>query len=263
MKLEVLMSTMNQSDFGLVEKANLNTDTIIINQTNFNKYAEKKIRGNIFRMYSYNELGVGRSRNTALLRSEADICLIADDDITYNDNYEKIILESFKDNPNVDSIIFNIDFIDKKKKYRKKNKNQVINKINFMKHGGPKIAFKREKIIEKNIYFSLLFGGGSKYGSGEDSLFIKEMLNSNLNVISVDKTIGVIDNTKRDSTWFTGFNEKYLLDKGALFLNLFPYTWLLFCLQFSIRHKKKFSKDYTRRKIFFTLIKGAREYQEN
>lgn len=255
MRLEILMSTMNQEHFELINQANINSDTVLINQTDINSYSEIKKNNHLIRKYSYNERGVGKSRNHALLASDADICLIADDDIKYNEDYEEIILAEFENNKDADVIIFDV-FILEEKGYRPyRNKNKKINKFNFMKHGGPKIAFRRDNIVKNNIFFSLLFGGGAKYGSGEDSIFLKECLNSGLKVYEVDKNIGEIDNRK--STWFNGYTDKYYYDKGALFKVLFPLIWPLMCLQYILRHHRKKGGLVGKIKQMF---KGAREY---
>lgn len=255
MKLEVLMSTMNQTSFKLVEQANIQTDAIIINQTNVHSYLETEHEGNLIRMYSYNERGIGKSRNKALMLSEADICLIADDDVKYRDDYEEIILNEFKKNSDADLIIFDF-FILEEDGYRPyRNKNKKLNQLNFMKHGGPKIAFRRDSIIKKNIFFSLLFGGGAKYGSGEDTLFLKECLSSGLKVYETETNIGEIDN--RDSTWFAGYNEKYFYDKGALYKALHPRLWFLMCVQHLVRHHRD-AEDLLG--ILKTMIRGAREF---
>lgn len=46
---------------------------------------------------------------------------------------------------------------------------------------------------------------------------------------------------ERDSTWNTGDTKKYLKDKGALFRNLSPKLWVLFCLQDAIRHSSEYN----------------------
>ena len=44
---------------------------------------------------SFTERGVGLSRNNALMRASADICLFADDDIIYENNYKEILNRYF------------------------------------------------------------------------------------------------------------------------------------------------------------------------
>lgn len=256
MKFQILMSTMNLKDFSLIDECKIKSNTIIINQTDRLNYQEKIMDGKKLEIHSFPELGIGRSRNNALLKSSAEICLIADDDIEYVDDYEQMILKEFELNPKADVIVFNLDVIRATGLEKGKNKNKRLNKFTFMSHGGPQIAFKRSKILEKNIWFTLLFGGGAKYGSGEDSLFLKQAIDSGLVAYSSDKLIGTVDS--RESSWFTGFNEKYLYDRGALFRTMFPKVWSLICLQFIIRHRKKFLKVKNPYKI---MIQGAREYK--
>ena len=40
------------------------------------------------KIYSFDERGVGLSRNSALMRADADIIVFADSDVIYNDDYE-------------------------------------------------------------------------------------------------------------------------------------------------------------------------------
>ena len=61
MKLEVLMSCMNQSNFDLTEKMNLTTDILIVNQTNKNKYEKRIVNGNIQRMISNTQKGLSKT----------------------------------------------------------------------------------------------------------------------------------------------------------------------------------------------------------
>ena len=98
LKLQVLISTMNQKDFSLLERMNIQTDAIIINQCD--KYEVKffDYKGNKIKWFSLNEKGVGLSRNTALFHADGDILLFADDDVVYNENYEEIILNEFEKN---------------------------------------------------------------------------------------------------------------------------------------------------------------------
>ena len=97
MNLEVLLATMDQTDDSVLDFMGVNSDIIVCNQnsekTDYRSYERK---GYNVRWYDFQERGVGLNRNNALLRSTADICLLADDDVKYEDGYEKIILEAFE-----------------------------------------------------------------------------------------------------------------------------------------------------------------------
>ena len=85
MKLQILVSSLNQEVKSLAEKMNLQADAILINQCNENRYEEWTQDGHRIRCYHLAERGVGLSRNTALLRADADLCLFSDEDIVYDD----------------------------------------------------------------------------------------------------------------------------------------------------------------------------------
>ena len=74
---------------------NLDSDAVIINQCDHYGYEEMEIRGHRVRFFSCAERGVGRSRNSAILRADRDICLFSDQDIVYEDGYERAVTEEF------------------------------------------------------------------------------------------------------------------------------------------------------------------------
>lgn len=259
MKIEVLVSTMNQNDISLVEKMNIQTDSILINQTDRNHYFENIINGKRVRMYSFNERGVGLSRNNALMRSDADICLMADDDMVYVDGYKEKVVNAFKENSNADMILFNVPIHKGNGVTKVKvKKNGRVRFINALKYGTVNCAFRREIILKKNILFSLLFGGGARYSSGEDSIFITDVLKNKLKVYSSTDVIAEI--YENGSTWFNGYNKKYLYDRGALFRAIGGNKATLLNLQFVIRHRKLYASEYKMLEAFRIMMSGSNDY---
>lgn len=259
MKVEVLVSTMNQKDISIVDKMNIKGDCIIINQCKKDSYIEKWENNRLIRMYSFNEKGVGRSRNNALMRSDADICIMADDDMVYVDNYEEIILKEFNQNPKADMIIFDVTIFNQKGKTNKVKRNGRVRFFNSLRYGTVNLAFKRKKILGSNIFFSLLFGGGAEYGAGEDSMFIWDCLKNDIKIYSSTSKIANVYNY--ESTWFEGFNDKYFFDKGALFCALSPFFKQLFILQFVIRKYSMYKNDIGFLKAWNLMRAGAKEYK--
>ena len=78
MRVQVLVATMHQTDYSLLEKMNIQTDAIVVNQCDENKIEEFEYNGHKIKWLSLKERGVGLSRNTALMRADADILLFAD-----------------------------------------------------------------------------------------------------------------------------------------------------------------------------------------
>lgn len=214
MSIQVLLSTMNQNDFRLVEKCNIKTNAIIINQCNKEKIVEKEFPFGIIKMICRKEKGLSKSRNLALKYATEDICILCDDDIKYRNGYERIVEKAFKDNKNADIIIFNINSIntDKRKKEKKFNK---IKKLPFYKtYSSVHIAFRRKSIINNKIQFNTDFGAGSGlYSMAEDSIFINDARRKKLSIITYPACIADLYTEK--SSWFNGFDRKYFFDTGA------------------------------------------------
>ena len=77
MKLEVLIAAVNANPRELAEKMNIQSDALIVNQCDKYAYEEFEQNGRRVRCFSMAERGVGLSRNTALMRSEGDVLLLA------------------------------------------------------------------------------------------------------------------------------------------------------------------------------------------
>lgn len=108
MTLEVLVSAVNQQIRDLIERMHLESDAVIINQTDHFAYEEYKYQDNIIRGYNFAEKGVGLSRNNALLRAKGDIVLFSDEDIIYDAGYADKVLKEFEKHPEADMVLFNI-----------------------------------------------------------------------------------------------------------------------------------------------------------
>ncbi|KMK99307.1 glycosyltransferase family A protein [Rossellomorea marisflavi] len=241
MKVEVLVSTMHQKDHSLLERMNISTEAIIVNQCNKNRIENFLYKGRLVKFISLNERGVGLSRNTALMRAEKEICLFADDDVVYVDNYEELIIDAFESNPKAGMIIFNVPSTNKQRPSHITNRTKKLHLFNSLKYGTFCIAVRRDKIFSSNISFSLLFGGGAKFSAGEDSLFIADCFKKKIAIYTSPYVIGEVNHI--ESTWFNGFNEKYFIDKGAFFYCLSKPLKKLLCLQFLVRHRDIIPKE--------------------
>lgn len=259
--IELLIATVNCDNIrNLVTKMNIETNCVVSNQNGIVDYDEYIIKGNSIKCYSLNSLGVGINRNNALFNSTAEICVLADDDIEYYNDYSQIIEDSFRAYQDVDLIIFNLD--DKENKRYKIKKVMNINKLNYTKFGAARISFRRQSILKKRVSFSTLFGGGAMFSAGEDTLFLKDCLDSGLKVKALPITIGKLDENSK-STWFNGYNEKLIRDSGACYSLLFKYTFYLRVLHYAIKRKKEYAQyGISFRKCVKLMYEGAKELKD-
>lgn len=236
--LQVLVATMNQTDFSLAEKMNLQCDTIFANQAAVFDYQTRKMSYGTLQMITTATKGVGLNRNVGLFASDADLLLFADDDVVYYNGLPEAVKRAFEDNSKADVIVFGIDILKGGKLIEKRHlQRRRLYCWNAMRFGAYVIAVRRESVLCHNITFYRQFGGGCIYGSGEDSLFLMDCFRKGLRVYSHDYVLGTC--CKDCSSWFTGYHEKYFYDKGALMRYLFPRVCYLMAVYFAVHFKKE------------------------
>lgn len=213
MRIEVLVATMFQKDLCKYKDMNIQTDAIFINQDNRHEFEQITINNKNVKIITTDDRGVSKSRNTALLNATGDICLIADDDIIYKDDYEKTIQNAFEEIPHADIIIFNTTMLNCKGLIARKDIKKVRRSPKYKTYGAVRIAFRLKSIRKSNIWFNLNFGPGAVFAAGEDSLIVRDANRHGLKIYEHPANIANVDYST--STWFKGYNEKYFYDKGA------------------------------------------------
>lgn len=257
MKYQLLVSAMNQTDFSLIDKMKIDSNTIIINQSDENKYESIIVNDNYIEMYTFNERGVGLSRNSAFMRANSEIIEFADDDMIFVSNYSKKVIQEFEMHPEADAILFSVESLNPDRPLHKIAKYKRVNRIESRKYGCARLAIRREKLIYNNISFSLLFGGGAKYGSGEDTLLIHDLIKAGLKVYI--SPLKIADVRQENSSWFKGYTDKYFFDKGALMYATYPFLCVLIAFVMAIKHSNLSYCMF--KKIFFLYLDGIKDYR--
>lgn len=257
MTYQVLVSTMNQNNSHKFEEMNLSSDAIIVNQGENDSVISIQKGKYELKFYSFNERGVGLSRNTAMMRAQADIIQFADDDMIFTDTYREDVINEFKSHPEADAILFSIESLNPERPLLKIERFRRVRKIEALKYGCARLAIRREKVIYNNLSFSLLFGGGALYGSGEDTLFLQDCIRSGIKIYK--SPVKVADVRQDSSTWFSGYNEKYYRDKGALFAAALPNLCYSYALINAIKSK---SSNHRKLQIFQLYVCGIKEYKK-
>ena len=242
---EILCVTMRQNDFSKIKQMNVNSDIVFANQCDRTLYEEYQFDGHKAKMISTETKGVGINRNLTLMYASADICLFSDDDMYYVDNLEEIVLKEFELNPDADVIIFNLDSDDPVRKQKKYDKTRKCKKFERMPWGCVRVAFRLNAQRKANIFFTMLFGGGAKFLSGEDSMWLIDAKRKGLKFYVSKETIGKV--SFDTSTWFTGYDEKFYFSKGAFYGAVHPKTFLLWAIYFALRSRKRSKLSFSQK----------------
>lgn len=264
-ELQVLVATMHQTDLSLWEKMNIGCDAILANQADREEVTCRQTEQGTVKMITTTTRGVGLNRNIALLASEAEYLLFADEDVVYYDGAAREVCEAFRENPRADVLIFGMDMVkDGRVVERRHLKGGRLHVWNALRFGTYRIAVRRAAILRENILFHQCFGGGCPFSSGEDSLFLKTCFDRGLRVYAHETVLGTC--AKDSSTWFTGYNEKYFYDRGVLMRLLFPKMPRLMAVYFAVRFKRQTQVPLLRRvRLQLDGVKGGktmRPYRE-
>lgn len=240
MKIQVLVAAMHQKDHSLLEKMHLRTDAIVANQCDYNSIEDFEWNGHNVRYLNFAERGVGLNRNNALMRATGDVCLFADDDMVYVDDYVEKVEKAFEMIPDADVIAFNL--IEPKITRYVIKKSYKVGYLNYLRFGTARVAIRLKSVREKGIFFNQCFGGGTEHSHGEDNIFLTDCLRMGLKMYAVPEYIAELTE-ERASTWKSGYDDKYFRDQGALYKMISPRWWKLLCLQDAIRHSKLYKRS--------------------
>ena len=239
MKVQVLVAAMHQKDHSLLEKMNIQSDAIVANQCDHDSIENFEWNGHKIRYLNFAERGVGLNRNNALMRADGDICLFADDDMVYTDDYVQVVTKAFEQCPDADVLIFNL--IEPVKTRCVIEKVSKVNYLNFLRYGTARVAVKQASVRKHGIYFNQCFGGGTEHCHGEDNLFLAACLQKGLKMYAIPAFIAELTE-ERPSSWNAGYDEKYLRDQGVLYRTMSRRLWKLLCLQDAVRHHREYGR---------------------
>lgn len=256
-RLQVLAVTMHQQDISLVEKMNIRCSAVLANQSDREEVeASDTVYGQV-KMITTATRGVGLNRNIAMLASDGEFLLFADDDVVYYDDMAEAVVQAFDANPRADVIIFGMDILKAGKITRRQEKVRRLRVWNAMRYGTYRIAIRRSALLRYNLSFNQCFGGGCPFSAGEDSLFLKACFDRGLRVYTHDYVLGTC--CKDTSTWFTEYGERYFYDKGVLVRYLFPRLYGLMAMYFAVCFKRETVLSMSDRiRLVYAGIRGGK-----
>ncbi len=152
-------------------------------------------------------------------------------------------------------IVFNLnEKIVSRKIITKKAK---VGYLNYLRYGTARVAVRLSSVKKNGIYFNQCFGGGTEHCHGEDNLFLHQCLKSGLQIVAVPEYIATLTD-ERESTWNSGYNEKYIKDQGILYKTLSKKWWKLLCLQDALRRHGSYQMGFG--KAYSLMAQAARKY---
>lgn len=209
MKIEILMSCMHQKDDALIRRSAITGDAVVINQCDWEGETAFPTARGLARMFDTTQRGLTKSRNMAISKSGADVCMLCDDDEVFAEDYEEKIRGAYESIPQADVIIF-------KMVNRPPSFPDRVMRLRFpktMKVSSWQISFRRESLLRTGVRFDELLGAGTGNGAEEELKFLRDCEKAGLRIYYVPAEIAAVGQT--ESTWFDGFTEEFFVNRGA------------------------------------------------
>ena len=251
MKLEVLLSCMNQKDESLIEQSKITSDVLLINQCSQDKIYDLQKGGQQIHRIDTTERGLSRSRNMAIEHATGDICLLCDDDEIFLPNYEKKIISAFSRLPDADLIAFRIF----NHPCSLKNRVQKLRWVHCLKVSSCQIAFRRESVQNSPVRFDPLMGAGSGNGAGEEVKFLLDCVRQGMNIYFVPVEIGSL--RQAESTWFCGFDADFFYRRGysTRYMLGLPIS-MVYAIYYVIRKRRMYNEELPAGRALFETYRG-------
>lgn len=264
MRIVVLLSCMNQIDSSIITKSNIQTDVVIVNQCDKNEIIEfdfENNKGEICHAKFINttERGLSRSRNMAIANAWGDICLICDDDEYLEDNYGDTILSAYEKHNKERVIVFTIERRDENPPRKYPKSERYVGLKQLLQTSSVQITFKREVIVEANLFFDVMLGSGTGNGAGEETKFLMDCRRNNIKIYYVPENLGAV--LSGNSSWFKGYTPEFMKNQGwALRRALGNCISFFYISVYGFRHKRLYKKNMSVFEAYKNLFTG---YFEN
>ena len=260
MKIIALIACMHEKDHGIVERTNVQTDAVVVNQCDEDKVEEYTFTNNKGRecrviFVNTTERGLSKSRNMAIsFAKNADVCLICDDDEVLVDDYEGIIANAFsRDGKSVDLAAFSFNRPGDRGHIADHEIKMGVKEI--CKTSSVELAFRRKTILNAGIVFDEKMGSGTGNGGGEDTKFMMDCKRKKLNMRYFPQVIGTL--MESESQWFNGWDKKLMIDSGWTgrreYGTVLGYIYIMNTL---VHHYKDYKGEMNCFQAFYYLNKG-------
>ena len=265
MNLTVLIACMHQCDHSILTRMNVQTDAVVINQTDFeriDKFSFLNKNGRSCNVLFINtiERGLSKSRNLALkYAGDTDICLICDDDEILTENYENVILSEFQRNPGKSIIAFRF-LIGDNPDHRIKRFYEEQRSIGYWSShniSSVQIAFRYADIMSENIRFDETLGAGVTCAGGEENIFMHTCLKRGMKILYSPKLIATVSFAQ--SSWAGNmYSKKYFEDFAyARGKEVYGKTFAaIFSVYYAFKKYKWYKGDFSVLSCIISMWKG-------
>jgi glycosyltransferase involved in cell wall biosynthesis len=261
--IEILVATMHRDSLDFLIAMFPGRDLSKLNILIVNQTTEDKLLHSPFpsvRVVNSFERGLSKSRNLALQHAQGELCIIADDDVVYVNDFDIVIADAHNRNAEAGVICFKTITTSGQPYYPDypNTEKQIIAMQSLVPILSIEVTFKREVI--GGLSFNELFGLGARFEDAETLFFLRSALHKKVPVyyspqyVVAHAPFSSSDDVASDRLIYArmaGYYKRF----GAL-----AYVYLIKFVFFLLR--KKFIKPGQALQKYITGLKGINDYKE-
>jgi len=260
--IEVLIATMNRTNFDFLEAMFLFSNyakfnILIVNQTTNDKLLHSD--NERIKVLNVFEKGLSKSRNLALKNATKKLLIFTDDDVVFQQKFEKKIIKSFNSYEEHDG--FRFQYLNSQGNLAKKYSRVFepkLTKLEILNTSSVELVFKRENLEKESLQFDENFGLGTKFFMGEEAIFVSDGIKKGLKIGFVPEEL--LSHSQPSTGHKTPISDVYFV-QSAVFYRIFGKMylfWIALKLFFDLKQSKiNFSKiGY----LFKQAQKGKKAY---
>lgn len=209
-----LISCMHQTDHSILQRSNVQTDVVVVNQCDCDKIEEFDFTNKFgeichCKFISTTERGLSRSRNMAIKHAPNNaICLLCDDDETLADDIKQKILAAYGRMPDASMIAFALTRNDLSTPKVYPSTDRPLRFRQLLSTSSLQISFLKIKIAECGVTFDVKMGSGTGNGGGEENKFMLDIRRAGGKLYYAPECIATIN--PGESQWFNGYDAQYM-----------------------------------------------------
>ena len=240
--IEILIATMNQTNFDFLETMFLFSDynkfsILIVNQTS----EERVLHSNNEQIKVLNvfEKGLSKSRNLALEKATKKLVIFTDDDVVFQQKFDKKIIQSFNANTEHDG--FRFQYLNSQGNLAKKYPRTFQSKLTqfeILNTSSVELVFKRESLKKANLKFDVNFGLGAEFFMGEEAIFVSDGIKKGLKIGFIPEKL--LSHSQPSTGHKTTISKVYFI-QSAVFYRIFGKMylfWIALKLFFDLKQSK-------------------------
>ena len=259
--LLTLVKTEKKEMIKLINNLNIDGEILVGNQLMENE-SQYVIQNNNYkaRIFNLTSRGVSRNRNFLILKSDADYITFLDDDIYYEKGIQKDIERILSENQ-YNCTRFNVVSDNEKRPIPQLKKEGFVSFRNLTSFGVCGGFYKRQFLLDNDIFFNERVGPGTEVNHGEDGLFNKTFVQYS-KIYSIPKV--AFRAKQLESTWHGEKRnlEKELISHGYVYYLLYGKFAQIMSILFLLTHMSHYPKNIrykTLRRYMKIGIKKSKE----